>query len=325
MLPALPDHDAGTTSLVAQWPLGPQVPDPDPAVGAGSGWVSVPVRQNDATAGVLGLLNAGEHDWTSAELNALTAIASLMADRSPSCSWTVLDPPGDGPIGMAEATNLAGELGRWVIVEACHQLARWGASASERGLLVRVNVSPAYLISVDFVAAVDRALRASGVDGQALCLEITEHATVRDQNRALRTLAGLKELGAQIAIDDFGTGYSSLAQLKSLPVDALKIDRDFVRDLGDSEDDPAIVQSIVHLAEAFDLSLVPEGVRTSQAARTLLDLGCYRAQGFLIGRPRPPDELSDLIARGSVDLTPLGLTRHDVPGGLPHRALGWGS
>jgi len=188
-------------------------------------------------------------------------------------------------IEIAEATNLAGELGRWVVESACHQLKNWHAKYPQHALGISVNVSPAQLITLDFVSTVAQILDECALDGRYLTLEITEHALLRDTEQALATLRGLKEIGVNIAIDDFGTGYSSLAQLKALPVDKLKIDRGFVRDLGVNADDLAIVTSIVGLARSFDLQLVAEGVETTLAAITLLELGCTRAQGFLFAKP----------------------------------------
>jgi diguanylate cyclase (GGDEF)-like protein len=210
-------------------------------------------------------------------------------------------------IPVAEATNLAAELGRWVLNAACQQLATWRAEIPGLNLCVRVNVSPAQLITLDFVGSVARTLQEHGVKGRDLCLEITENAVVPDMDRALDTLRGLAEIGVQLAIDDFGTGYSSLAQLKALPVDTLKIDQGFVRDLGTNSDDLAIVKSIVGLASSFGLDLVAEGVETPTAARTLVELGCFRAQGYLLSRPVPAEDLRQLLERGYIELDSLGL------------------
>src|SRR5262249_11057273 len=117
-----------------------------------------------------------------------------------------------------------------------------------------------------------------------------------------KTLAGLKDIGVKIAIDDFGTGYSALTYLKSLPVDALKIDKGFVRDLGSNARDLAIVESIVALANAFGLDVVAEGVETVSAARALLGFGCRRAQGFLLSRPLDGAAMESLLARGAVPM-----------------------
>jgi diguanylate cyclase (GGDEF)-like protein len=204
-------------------------------------------------------------------------------------------PPGEF-IDVIETTNLAGELGRWVLETGCRQLREWHLNfpgGTPMGL--SVNVTPAELITRDFVSTVAQILAGADLDGRYLTLEITEQAIVRDTEQALTTLRGLKEIGVKVAIDDFGTGYSSLAQLKSLPVDGLKIDRGFVHDLGSNADDLAIVRSIIGLAGSFGLNIVAEGVETELASATLVALGCTRAQGFLYAKPVGADELEDLL------------------------------
>jgi len=210
-------------------------------------------------------------------------------------------PPG-AFVGVAEATNLAGELGRWVLRTALAQFAKWRRAGLASNVVIRINVSPVQLVSLDFVECVEDVLRRHGIDGSSVCLEITEHVVVSDLTRTQVTLRGLKRMGVQIAIDDFGTGYSSLSHLKALPVDAVKIDRGFVQRLGASTDDLAIVKSIVGLAGSFGLGVVGEGVETAVAARTLVGLGCYRAQGFLIARPMPADEAEPHLAEGRIPL-----------------------
>jgi EAL domain-containing protein (putative c-di-GMP-specific phosphodiesterase class I) len=158
-------------------------------------------------------------------------------------------------------------------------------------------------VSDGFVGAVADIIDEFGLDGSSVCLEITESVVVQDIETTRTTLAGLKEVGVQIAIDDFGTGYSVLSHLKSLPVDALKIDRGFVRDLGSSPGDLAIVRAIIALADAFDLQLVAEGVETEAAARTLLHHGCFRAQGFLLSRPVTSTTMATLLSNGRIPLT----------------------
>ncbi len=205
-------------------------------------------------------------------------------------------------VTVAEATNLAGELGRWVIRSACAQFAEWRRRGLAANVVMRINVSPVQLVSLDFVERIEDILRLFGIDGSSICLEITEHVVVQDLARTQVTLRGLKRMGVQIAIDDFGTGYSSLSHLKALPVDAVKIDRGFVQRLGASTDDLAIVKSIIGLAGSFGLGVVGEGVETAVAARTLVGLGCYRAQGFLIARPMPADEVEAHLAMGRIPL-----------------------
>lgn len=205
-------------------------------------------------------------------------------------------------VTVAEATNLAGELGRWVIRSACAQFAEWRRRGLAANVVMRINVSPVQLVSLDFVERIEDILRLFGIDGSSVCLEITEHVVVQDLARTQVTLRGLKRMGVQIAIDDFGTGYSSLSHLKALPVDAVKIDRGFVQRLGASTDDLAIVKSIISLAGSFGLGVVGEGVETAVAARTLVGLGCYRAQGFLIARPMPADAVEAHLSAGRIPL-----------------------
>ena len=206
----------------------------------------------------------------------------------------------DAFIGVAESINLAGELGRWVMRSACAEFANWRSRGVGHGAVLRINVSPVQLVTDGFVESVADIIREFGLDGSSVCLEITESVVVQDIETTRITLAGLKDVGVQVAIDDFGTGYSVLSHLKSLPVDTLKIDRGFVRDLGSNAGDLAIVRAIIALAEAFGLQLVAEGVETETAALTLLRHGCYRAQGFLLSRPIVGDEMEALLAKGRI-------------------------
>ena len=202
----------------------------------------------------------------------------------------------DAFIGVVESTNLATELGLWVMRSACADLSRWRSHGVGQNAMLRVNVSPAQLVSRGFVRSVADIIEEFGIDGSSVCLEITERGAVREIEITRRALEELKEIGVQIAIDDFGTGYAVLSHLKSLPVDALKIDASFVRDLGTSPGDLAIVRSIIGLGEAFDLQVVAEGVETPAAALTLMRHGCRRAQGYLLSRPLPNDATESLLS-----------------------------
>jgi diguanylate cyclase (GGDEF)-like protein len=206
----------------------------------------------------------------------------------------------DSFIGVAESINLAGELGRWVMRAACSEFAGWRSRGLGHDTVLRINVSPVQLVTAGFVESVAGIISEFGLDGGSVCLEITENVVVQDIETTRITLAGLKEAGVQVAIDDFGTGYSVLSHLKSLPVDTLKIDKGFVRDLGSNPGDLAIVRAIIALAEAFGLHLVAEGVETETAALTLLRHGCYRAQGFLLSRPIAGGAMAALLAKGRV-------------------------
>ncbi len=217
-------------------------------------------------------------------------------------------------IGIAEATNLAGELGRWVLYEACRQLAVWQSDTPDLAFHLAVNVSPVQLIATDFVATVAEALSEHDIRGADLTLEITENAVVGDLPVVLTTLRGLRELDVQLAIDDFGTGYSSLAQLKALPVNTLKIDQGFVRELGTNPDDLAIVGSIIGLAASFGLNLIAEGVETEIAAQTLLRLGCHQAQGYLFSPPIPAAQMRELLTNSPTNgISPRTTTTDPQP------------
>jgi diguanylate cyclase (GGDEF)-like protein len=210
----------------------------------------------------------------------------------------------DSFIGVAESVNLAGELGRWVMHAACKEFSSWRSAGIGENTVMRVNVSPVQLVAEGFAEAVAGTLGQFGLPGDSVCLEITESVVVQDIETTRVTLHALKEVGVRIAIDDFGTGYSVLTHLKSLPVDSLKIDRSFVRDLGTNAGDLAIVRAIIALADAFGLGLTAEGVETASAAQTLLRHGCYRAQGFLLSRPVAGPDMAQLLA-GRLITTPF--------------------
>jgi diguanylate cyclase (GGDEF)-like protein len=208
----------------------------------------------------------------------------------------------DSFIAMAESMNLAGELGRWVLRNSCAEFGRWHANGVGRNVTLRINVSPVQLVTDGFVDIVIDTLNEFDLDRGSICLEITEGVVVQDIEATLQTLNGLRQVGVQIAIDDFGTGYSVLSRLKSLPVDAMKIDQSFVRELGTNSGDLAIVRSIIALADAFGLQLVAEGVETEAAAAILLQHGCHRAQGFLLSPPVTGEVMMSLLAKGRIPL-----------------------
>lgn len=208
----------------------------------------------------------------------------------------------DSFIHVAESINLAGELGRWVLRAACQQFSQWRAQGIGENAVLRVNISPVQLVTEGFVESVAEAMADFGLESKSVCLEITESVVVQDIETTRITLASLKDVGVQVAIDDFGTGYSVLSYLKSLPVDTLKIDKSFVLDLGSNPGDLAIVRAVIALAEAFGLEVVAEGVESATAARTLLQHGCHRAQGFLLSRPLPADAMAELFAKKALPL-----------------------
>lgn len=226
--------------------------------------------------------------WTGA----IVATEALVRWRHPSRG--VLLP--DAFIGVAESMNLAGKLDQWVLRTACADFSAWRSRGVGHDALLRVNISPMQLTRPGFVRAVADTIDEFGMDDGSLCLEITERAIVQDIDSTARTLLELKDIGVQTAIDDFGTGYAVLSHLKALPVDALKIDPRFVRDLGENTDDLAIVRAIIGLADAFGLQLVAEGVETPAAALALMQHGCRRAQGYLFSRPITGSAMETLLS-----------------------------
>ena len=218
--------------------------------------------------------------------------------------------PVDALNGAPQSISLAGRLGRWVMRRACGDFSRWRSDGIDQQITLRLNVSSALLASDGFARGVAATMDEFGIDAGSLCLEICERVMVRDIENTHTTLATLKDVGVQIAIDDFGSGDVVLGQLKSLPVDMLKISAGFIRDLGTSAADLAVVQAIIGLAEAVGLQLTAEGVETPVAAMTLLQHGCSRAQGLLLSRPVMGDAMGSLLSARQISL-PFNAT-HDL-------------
>jgi diguanylate cyclase (GGDEF)-like protein len=188
---------------------------------------------------------------------------------------------------LAERAGLMGPLALLVLEQAIDRCAAWRAAGHD--LTVAVNLSVTNLMDPDLPAEVAALLRDGGLEPRHLELEITEDVVMADAVGPIGVLHELKELGVRLSLDDFGTGYSSMAYLKHLAVDALKIDRSFVRDMADSHEDAAIVRSIVALAHALELTVVAEGVASQRAWYAVRDAGCDVAQGFELGRPMAAD------------------------------------
>jgi diguanylate cyclase len=215
--------------------------------------------------------------------------------------WTRADGthvPPDAFIPVAEQSGAIVPIGTWVIEQACDRLRRWWP---RYGVPVTVNVSARQLRRPDFAATVLTALRASGVPGRALIVEITETGlitAIADAATVTAQLRTLRQHGVRIAIDDFGTGYSSLAYLRQLPVDILKMDGSFTThqvEVG-APRDCAFVRAIVELAGSLDLLTVAEAVETAEQADRLAALGCQLAQGYHFARPEPADVIDRMLA-----------------------------
>ena len=206
-------------------------------------------------------------------------------------------------VPLAEESGLVIPLGRFVLREACRHAAHWQTAGVDGAPLgVHVNLSARELEDPGIVASVAAALELGGIEPQQLVLELTETLLVEDAERGARTLTGLRELGVRLALDDFGTGFSSLSYLRSLPLDQLKIAREFVDGLGrqdqDQDQDHNFVRLILELAQGIGLEVVAEGVETAEQLKELKALGCDYAQGFYLARPA--DAVGAALAGGEV-------------------------
>lgn len=191
-------------------------------------------------------------------------------------------------IPLAESTGLVQAIDRQVFQCAIAQLARWRAEGRvSREVFMSVNLSPSQLTNAALPELVAATLGSAGIEGSALCIEVTESTLIADLARATPILDELRRLGVRIAVDDFGTGHSALSYLGQLPLDVLKIDRSFVAELGNGT--PDVIDILIELAHRLDLRVVAEGVEQMGQLARLTDLGCDMAQGFLIARPGSPD------------------------------------
>lgn len=197
-------------------------------------------------------------------------------------------------IPIAEESGLIYVIGKWVLRDACARLAAWSRCDRAQPLGVAVNISPLQFRHPDFVPCVSEALVHFGIQPSLLTLEITESSLIENTDSVIARLNELKRMGVIISVDDFGTGYSSLYYLKHLPLDEIKIDKSYVRDILDDTNDAAIVESIIAIAKNLQLRMVAEGVETEDQARVLRALGCSLHQGYLYSRPLPADEFERL-------------------------------
>ncbi|TDK66016.1 putative bifunctional diguanylate cyclase/phosphodiesterase [Sapientia aquatica] len=192
-------------------------------------------------------------------------------------------------IPIAEDTGLIVEIGRWVLHEACRQNAAWQRDGL-RALRVAVNLSARQFRSTNLLSEIDAAIAQTGLPVNALELEITESMVMDDPDTLIELLNAIRQRGIYLALDDFGTGHSSLSYLKRFPIDCIKIDRAFIKDLPDNLDDVAIVKTIVAMAKALDMSTVAEGVETAEQLALLNTIDCDQIQGFFFSRPLAADD-----------------------------------
>jgi EAL domain-containing protein (putative c-di-GMP-specific phosphodiesterase class I) len=200
-------------------------------------------------------------------------------------------------IPLAEDTGLISPIGEWVMRTACAQTKAWH-ECGFNSLHVSVNLSPRQFQQSDLLLVIERMLAETGLDPAFLELEVTESSVMKNAEAAIGTLRELKAMGIKISIDDFGSGYSSLSYLKHLPIDILKIDQSFVRDMTSDPRDAAIVMAIIQLAHSLDLTVNAEGVETDEQLRFLRLLRCDEMQGFLFCRPLPVEAFEQLLIEG---------------------------
>jgi len=197
-------------------------------------------------------------------------------------------------IPLAEETGLIVPLGKWVLNTACAQGVAW----QKQGLPpvhIAVNLSARQFADDELVADVANALKSTGLAPQLLELELTESMVIQNSERASRVLAEIKAMGVRLAIDDFGVGYSSLTHLKRFPIDTLKVDRSFIRDVPGDAEDKAITEAIIAMGKSLNLTVVAEGVETQEQQTFLKEHACDEMQGFFFSKPIPGEAFAELL------------------------------
>jgi predicted signal transduction protein with EAL and GGDEF domain len=233
----------------------------------------------------------------SGEIIAVEALVRWQTEDS----GTVM--PGDF-IPLAEETGLINDIGEWVLREGCRQAKEWQDQGLARTRRMAVNLSARQFGDRGFLDMVTRVLNETGLSPQCLELEITESQVMRQTEGIIQLLNKLSEMGVSLAIDDFGTGYSSLSYLKRLPIQKLKIDQSFIRDVTVDPNDAAIVVAIINMAKSLDLETIAEGVETAGQLALLRSKGCRTGQGFYFSPPVPSREIYPLLRGNRVAVAP---------------------
>jgi EAL domain-containing protein (putative c-di-GMP-specific phosphodiesterase class I) len=226
---------------------------------------------------------------------------------------------------IAEDTGIICELGAWALHDALHELRTWiDAGVVDPTTTMSVNVSPRQIADPNFTEVVRDALEATGVPAHLLWLEMTESMMLEEPELAEHTLRDIRAMGVQLALDDFGTGFSSLSLLQNFPIQRIKIDRAFVQGIADNTNDRSLVRTIVAMAHSMGLDLVAEGVETVHQLQSLRELGCNKAQGYLISHPVPAPAmgstmtaLAELTQLSLFQPSPATVRREDAPIAVP--------
>ncbi|MGZ8984388.1 MAG: putative bifunctional diguanylate cyclase/phosphodiesterase, partial [Methylotenera sp.] len=201
-------------------------------------------------------------------------------------------------IPLAEESGLILPIGQWVLETACTQLQVWQQDALTRDFALSVNVSAKQFRQADFVAQVQAAVQRHAINPMLLKLELTESVLLEEIEDTITSISALNKIGIQFSLDDFGTGYSSLQYLKRLPLDQLKIDQSFIRDIVIDSSDQVIVRTIIAMAQSLDMNVIAEGVETEEQRQLLMNKGCARYQGNLFGWPVPIEQFEALLRQG---------------------------
>jgi diguanylate cyclase (GGDEF)-like protein len=217
----------------------------------------------------------------------MTGVEALLRWRHPQRDMV---PPAHF-ISTAEETSLIVPIGRWVLEQACQQLAEWAKNPARAHLSISVNVSVRQFRDPDFVDEVMTVIGQHEIVPHKLKLELTESLLAEGIEVTVAKMASLRDMGVALSLDDFGIGYSSLSYIKRLPLDQLKIDREFVKDILTDPNDAAIARTIIHLARSLGLDVIAEGVETQEQRAFLAHEGCYQYQGYLFSKPLPIGEL----------------------------------
>jgi len=257
-----------------------------------------------AAAAQLALEEDLQHAQRNGELHlAYQPVFDLEADRVAGLEallrWTN---PARGPVSpaefipLAEESGLIIEIGAWVIATACAAMQSWQRATGRDDVDLGVNLSARQFSDPNLIRTIERSLTTSGIDPARFVIEITESTVLADVETTAERLEQMRALGVKVALDDFGTGYSSLSHLRQLPIDVLKIDRDFLPDTDDDRD-WALTTTMVQMAADLGILAVAEGIETQLQLERVLAIGCPDAQGFLLGRPVPADQLVDVVRR----------------------------